>query len=104
MAKYTCFEVKVEDYIAHVVMSRPDQFNSMTRLFWKELPELIRELDKNAEARVILLKAEGKHFSAGMDLANFMPGDKKDGVKKILRVCEKLFTMKSSSFKIHFQH
>jgi enoyl-CoA hydratase len=82
MAKYTCFEVKVEDHIAHVIMNRPDQFNSMTRLFWKELPELIRELDKNAEARVILLKAEGKHFSAGMDLANFMPGDKKDEVKK----------------------
>jgi len=82
MAKYTCFEVRVEDHIAHVIMNRPDQFNSMTRLFWKELPELIKELDKHAEARVILLKAEGKHFSAGMDLANFMPGDKKDGVKK----------------------
>jgi enoyl-CoA hydratase len=53
----------------------------MTRLFWKELPEIIKELDKNAAARVILLKGEGKHFNAGMDLANFAPA-KKDGVKK----------------------
>jgi enoyl-CoA hydratase len=62
-------------------MNRPDEFNSMTRLFWKELPELIKELDKNAKARVILLRGEGKHFNAGMDLANFAPATK-DGVKK----------------------
>ena len=81
MSKYTCFDVTVKDHVAHVVMNRPDEFNSMTRLFWKELPEIIKELDKNAAARVILLKGEGKHFNAGMDLANFSPA-KKDGVKK----------------------
>ena len=71
MSKYTCFDVSVEDHIAHVVMNRPDEFNSMTRLFWKELPEIVKEIDKNAQARVILLTGEGKHFSSGMDLANF---------------------------------
>ena len=81
MSKYTCFDVSVKDHVAHVVMNRPDEFNSMTRLFWKELPEIIKELDKNAAARVILLKGQGKHFNAGMDLANFAPA-KKDGVKK----------------------
>ena len=81
MSKYTCFNVSVKDHVAHVVMNRPDEFNSMTRLFWKELPEIIKELDKNAAARVILLKGQGKHFNAGMDLANFAPA-KKDGVKK----------------------
>ena len=83
MSKYTCFDVSVEDHVAHVVMNRPDEFNSMTRLFWKELPELIKVLDKNAEARVILLKGEGKHFNAGMDLANFAPADK-DAPKVLL--------------------
>ena len=81
MSKYTCFDVSVEDHVAHVVMNRPDEFNSMTRLFWKELPEIIKELDKTAKARVILLRGEGKHFNAGMDLANFAPADK-GGVKK----------------------
>jgi len=81
MSKYTCFDVNVKDHVAHVVMNRPDEFNSMTRLFWKELPEIVKELDKNAEARVILLKGEGKHFNAGMDLANFVPADK-EGPKK----------------------
>ena len=88
MAKYTCFEVKVEAQVAHVIMNRPDEFNSMTRLFWKELPELIKELDKNAEARVILLQGEGKHFNAGMDLANFAPSDSKGPKKDPARMRE----------------
>jgi len=71
MDNATCFEVSIKDGIAHLNMNRPDKFNSMTRLFWKELPEIVKEIDKNAQARVILLTGEGKHFSSGMDLANF---------------------------------
>ena len=90
MSKYTCFDVSVKDHVAHVVMNRPDEFNSMTRLFWKELPEIVKELDKNAEARVILLKGEGKHFNAGMDLANFTPADKEGPKKDPARMRETL--------------
>ena len=71
MDNATCFEVSIKDGIAHLNMNRPDKFNSMTRLFWKELPEIVKEIDKNAQARVILLTGEGKHFSSGVDLANF---------------------------------
>ena len=79
MTKTTCFDLTIKDDIAHLKMNRPDKFNSMTRLFWKELPELIKEIDRGAQARVILLTGEGKHFSAGMDFANFTPSvsDKK---------------------------
>ena len=81
MDNATCFEVSIKNGIAHLNMNRPDKFNSMTRLFWKELPEIVKEIDKNAQARVILLTGEGKHFSSGMDLANFSsngPDKKKD--------------------------
>ena len=91
MSKYTCFDVSVKDHVAHVVMNRPDEFNSMTRLFWKELPEIVKELDKNAEARVILLKGEGKHFNAGMDLANFAPTDKSGPKKDPARMRETFY-------------
>ena len=42
--------------------------------------------------RVILLRGEGKHFSAGMDLANFV-NDSSGKKKKILQEQEKLFIM-----------
>ena len=75
MTDYTCFELEVKNHIAHLSMSRPDAFNAMTRIFWKELPEIIRDIDKNSKARVIVLSGQGKHFSAGMDLANFMQSE-----------------------------
>ena len=57
-------------------MSRPDEFNSMNKAFWSELPHLVESISDDASARVIVLSGEGKHFCAGMDLANFSPSDK----------------------------
>ena len=68
---YSCFEYELRDHIAHVSMCRGDHFNTMTKAFWSELPELIDKISDAAEARVIVLSAQGKHFCAGMDLANF---------------------------------
>ena len=72
MSDYTCFKTEISNGVAHIIMSRGNELNTMTRLFWKELPEIIKTIDKNADARVILLRGEGKHFSAGMDLANLL--------------------------------
>ena len=78
MNKLTCFDVSIENGIAHISMNRPGQLNSMIRVFWKELPDLIKEIDKNSDARVIVLSGQGKHFSAGMDLATFVPPKKSE--------------------------
>ena len=43
----------------------------MTRDFWNELPEIVRAIDEQALARVIVVSSTGKHFSAGMDLSVF---------------------------------
>ena len=68
---YSSFEYELKDHVAHVSMCRGDNFNTMTKAFWSELPELIDKISDAAEARVIVLSAQGKHFCAGMDLANF---------------------------------
>lgn len=65
------FSVTIEDRIAHIRLNRPEAFNSMTRAFWSEFPEAVREIDQNAKARVIVLSSEGKHFCSGMDLSVF---------------------------------
>tara|TARA_Y100000815_G_scaffold263326_1_gene277771 strand:+ start:82 stop:936 length:855 start_codon:yes stop_codon:yes gene_type:complete len=68
---YNCFEYELQDHVAHVSMCRGDDFNTMTKAFWSELPELIDKISDEGKARVIVLSAQGKHFCAGMDLANF---------------------------------
>lgn len=72
---YTCFNLDIENHIAHLRFSRPDAFNSFTPAFWTELPDAINTISNGGEARVIVLSAEGKHFTAGMDISVFMGGD-----------------------------
>ncbi len=69
---YQCFDVEIDEKIAHIRLSRPDALNSMTREFWNELPEIVESINSEALARVIVISSTGKHFSAGMDLSVFM--------------------------------
>lgn len=75
----TCFEVTESDSIAHVVLNRPDELNSMTPAFWNELPELIEDISNRGRARAIVISSTGKHFSAGMDINVFTGGGVGDG-------------------------
>lgn len=71
---YTCFDVEIADKIAHIRLNRPEAMNTMVPAFWRELPEIVRDIDRNAKARVIVISSTGKHFCAGMDLAVFTGG------------------------------
>lgn len=71
---YECFHLDIAEGVAHLRFSRPDKFNSFIPAFWRELPEAIGDISENARARVIVLSAEGKHFTAGMDISVFMAG------------------------------
>ncbi len=68
---YRCFDVDIADRVAHVRLSRPDELNTMTPEFWRELPEIVTSISDEASARVLVISSTGKHFSAGMDLSVF---------------------------------
>ena len=68
---YESFSVEIEDRVAHVVLTRPEKRNSMNPAFWRELPEIVADIDGNARARAIVISSTGPHFSSGMDLAAF---------------------------------
>ena len=72
---YESFQVEIKERVAHVVLSRPEKRNSMNPAFWRELPEIVADIDGNAKARAIVLSSTGPHFSAGMDLAAFSGGE-----------------------------
>ena len=72
---YQTFDLMVNDKIAHLQLNRPEAYNSMSREFWREFPEAIRNLDETAEARVLVISSSGKHFCAGMDLEVFTQPD-----------------------------
>ncbi len=71
---YRCFNVEIADHIAHIQLKRGDELNTMVPEFWRELPEIVKDIDVNAKARVIVISSTGKHFSGGMDLSVFTSG------------------------------
>jgi len=71
---YRCFNVEIAGNIAHVQLKRGDELNTMVPEFWRELPEIVKDIDANAKARVIVFSSTGKHFSGGMDLSVFTSG------------------------------
>ena len=83
MSKYSCFDLKIKDHICSLVLNRPNELNTMTRDFWVELGDALEEINRDSEARVVVLSSTGKHFCAGMDLSAFsngvddIPDDKK---------------------------
>ncbi len=66
-----CFDVSIENNIAHIVLSRPEKRNAMVPEFWDDLPRIVRQIDDESLARVIVVSSTGPHFSAGMDTSVF---------------------------------
>ena len=81
--KYKCFQIDIENHIANLVLSRPNELNTMSRDFWVELGDVLEEINRDSEVRVVVMSSTGKHFCAGMDLSAFsngvdnIPDDKK---------------------------
>ena len=67
----TCFSLTTTDHIAHLVLNRPEAMNTMNPAFWRELDQVLAQLHKSADARVLVISSTGKHFSAGMALETF---------------------------------
>ena len=57
MTTYTCFQVETRDKVAHIQLRRPEAFNTMTRAFWNELPEIVNRINDEASARVIVISS-----------------------------------------------
>jgi len=72
MTEYTCFDVTIEERIARIRMVRPEKRNSMIPEFWEELPRIVRDIDENVKARVIVISSTGPHFTYGLDIGSFV--------------------------------
>src|ERR1051325_993214 len=57
----------VADGIAEVVMDNPP-VNALTVAGWFELAGVVRALGRDRDVRVVVLRAEGKGFNAGVDI------------------------------------
>lgn len=54
--------------VSEVVLNRPDKRNAFDDVIIGQLIDTLSGLDSDPDTRVVILRSEGKHFSAGADL------------------------------------
>jgi len=61
-------KVEKTGHIAWLILNRPKQRNTMTMEFFQEMRRLFEAFAEDADVRVVVIRAEGKSFTAGLDL------------------------------------
>ncbi|MBU2874730.1 enoyl-CoA hydratase-related protein [Marinobacter salexigens] len=54
--------------VTEIILNRPDKRNAFDDLIIQQLISAITEIDADNDTKVVVLRSEGKHFSAGADL------------------------------------
>jgi enoyl-CoA hydratase len=68
MTTDTHFRLEKNDHVARLTLNRPGQRNAMDLAFFDSLKASFQALDADPEVRVVVLDAEGKSFTVGLDL------------------------------------
>jgi methylglutaconyl-CoA hydratase len=67
MAKYTELDINSQG-VATLTLNRPDVHNAFDDVMIAELLKALEQVEESDSARVLVLRSEGKNFSAGADL------------------------------------
>jgi enoyl-CoA hydratase/carnithine racemase len=65
---YQTIIVERREHIGLITLNRPRELNTFTTQLATELNEGLREMDKNRQVRVIIIKGAGHAFCAGIDV------------------------------------
>ncbi|MFC1824977.1 crotonase/enoyl-CoA hydratase family protein [Thermodesulfobacteriota bacterium] len=64
-------KITIKNHVAHVILNRPEKYNSVTPDMFQAIGEAARSLSSNKEVRAVVLSGEGKAFCAGIDFEFF---------------------------------
>jgi len=88
--------------IAEIILNRPQKANALNESLWFELERAFRWADQTAEVRVVILRGEGAHFSAGIDFefmhsiekrfAGMTEGHRQDDLRRYIKSLQEAFT------------
>lgn len=68
MSEPTTLRTETEAGVRTIILSRPEEYNTITRALIDELSAAIDAADRDRDVKVILLRAEGNAFCAGYGL------------------------------------
>lgn len=68
MSRSDQFKAEQENHIAWLTLNRPEKRNVMGAAFFEQLSGHLDQFDRDPAVRVVVIKADGKSFTAGTDL------------------------------------
>ena len=92
------FKVETDQHVAWLTLDRPEKRNTMGTFFFKELSEYLDKFDRDPTIRAVVIKAEGKSFTAGTDLTeaeSLLSGraaDQREGTRKAILTLQESLT------------
>jgi enoyl-CoA hydratase/carnithine racemase len=88
---YSDLTLAFEGRTAIITLNRPEQRNALSLALMREMIACLGELERNAEARCIILAAGGPAFCSGHDLRE-MTGLDAEAYEEIFSVCTEMMT------------
>ncbi|RKX85779.1 MAG: enoyl-CoA hydratase/isomerase family protein [Spirochaetes bacterium] len=70
-----------------IILNRSEEMNTFTQNFAEKLSSALIDFDDDEEIRVVIIKAEGKNFSAGISLDSFKDKDHRE-YREFLRMMD----------------
>ncbi len=67
---YDTLTLSSDSGIARITLQRPQELNAMTRQMGEEIRDAVKAINSDPEARVVVVRGEGKAFCSGASLSN----------------------------------
>ncbi|MCW7504412.1 crotonase/enoyl-CoA hydratase family protein [Leptospira paudalimensis] len=87
------FTIERRKNIAILWLNRPEKRNAMNWPFWRDLPDMVAEIDADPKIHCFVIAGKGKSFSTGLDLEEFfqdfkpvVQGELADGREKLYQL------------------
>jgi enoyl-CoA hydratase/carnithine racemase len=75
-----------QDGVLTITLSRPERLNAVTASVTEEMLDVLNELMRDPDTRIVILTGEGRGFCSGMDLQGGDPGGGDEGrIQRIYR-------------------
>lgn len=77
-SEYDTIRYEVADGVATIELNRPESFNAFSDALTTDLSDALKQVERDASVRVVILTGAGRAFSSGQDLAElkdrYVPG------------------------------
>lgn len=87
---YETIELTVNNRFAVLTLKRPEAMNAMNEVMLKELADCFEQLKEEKQVQVLILKGEGRAFSAGGDIKMMLQSNNPEEFKELMDAVSKM--------------